>query len=256
MKHYDTSYNMLLVVLSYVVSVMGSFAALLSSRRMIRSIGTARLGWLAAAALCIGGGGVWSMHFIGMSAFQIDGAMYFDPLLTAASFLAAVVVAGTGIYVANSGDGGKLRLAVAGVFTGCGVAIMHYSGMLAMKTRGHNQWNVGIIVLSFGIAIAVATVALWLTINVKRLSHMLGAAAVMGMAVSGMHYTGMTALRIVEDPKVHIPGTTEPVFTAMITFLVAVIILLPVGYFLATDDSAMAAPAAKKPVGKGDPQAA
>jgi NO-binding membrane sensor protein with MHYT domain len=85
-----------------------------------------------------------------------------------------------------------------GVITGCGVVLMHYSGMSAFRFEGEIHWNYGIIAASCFIAVIVATVAYWilfrlLSIFPNKEFLRIVSAAVMGIAVCGMHYTGMAA---------------------------------------------------------------
>ena len=74
---------------------------------------------------------------------------------------------------------------------------MHYLGMSGMRVEGHLEYNTTTVVLSVVIAIVAATAALWAAVSVKGLLASLGAALVMGIAVSGMHYTGMAAVRCI-----------------------------------------------------------
>ena len=46
------------------------------------------------------------------------------------------------------------------------------------------------------IAVVAATTALWAAVSVRGFLPSLGASVVMGVAVSGMHYTGMAALQV------------------------------------------------------------
>jgi NO-binding membrane sensor protein with MHYT domain len=85
-----------------------------------------------------------------------------------------------------------------GVITGCGVVLMHYSGMSAFRFEGVIVWNYGIIAASCIIAITVATVAYWilfrlLSIFPNKEFLRIVSAGVMAIAVCGMHYTGMVA---------------------------------------------------------------
>jgi NO-binding membrane sensor protein with MHYT domain len=61
-----TSYNLSFVLLSYAISVIGSFVALTAARKIRRPDGQLSHINLAAAGIALGGIGVWSMHFIGM----------------------------------------------------------------------------------------------------------------------------------------------------------------------------------------------
>jgi NO-binding membrane sensor protein with MHYT domain len=88
------------------------------------------------------------------------------------------------------------RLLVAGTLTGLGVALMHYTGMAAMIMPATISYDPGLFGASLAIAVAAATVALWLAFNLRGSLQRLGSAVVMGVAVSGMHYTGMYAVKM------------------------------------------------------------
>jgi len=64
---------------------------------------------------------------------------------------------------------------------------------MAMPAR--MSYNPVLFALSILIAIVAATAALWAALRLRGVGSTLGAAAIMGVAVSGMHYTGMAAMR-------------------------------------------------------------
>ncbi|MEV5890910.1 MHYT domain-containing protein [Nonomuraea fuscirosea] len=157
--------------------------------------------WLVGAAFAIGGTGIWTMHFIAMLGFSVHGSVIrYDVPLTAASAIIAVVVVGMGLFLASHGaargGAGAGFLLGGGVLTGLGVASMHYLGMAAMNMSGMVSYDPVIVTLSVLIAIAAATVALWFTLRVSGALRIGGAALVMGVAVSGMHYTGMYSMSV------------------------------------------------------------
>src|SRR5258707_12214609 len=68
--------------------------------------------------------------------------------------------------------------------------------MAAMRMPAAVAYNPQLFALSIGIAIVAATAALWATLRLSGVWSAFGAAAIMGVAVSGMHYTGMAAMRV------------------------------------------------------------
>src|ERR1700676_4736552 len=181
-----------LVALSILVASFASYTALDLSGHVGPARGFARRMWLAAAALTMGGG-IWSMHFVAMLAFIMPTPMSYDIGLTILSLVVAVFVTGVGFFVISRQSASPLLLVLSGIFMGLGIAGMHYTGMAAM--RGHVELSYGplFVALSLVIAIGASTVALWLTFRTTDLGQKLVAAVVMGLAVSGMHYTGMRA---------------------------------------------------------------
>lgn len=187
------SYHPALVVASFLVSMLGAFVALGAAagiRSGVRSISRFNL---CAAALSLGGVGIWCMHFIGMVAFRIPVRQGYAVLETVVSFVAAVVVSGLAFRYLASRSFSIRRLLVAGPLAGLAVALMHYLGMSGIRFPGYVDWNLALVALSVFIAVAAATAALWLAFHTRRLAHRVLASGVMATAVCTMHYTGMAA---------------------------------------------------------------
>jgi PAS domain S-box-containing protein len=185
------TYNPYLVALSILVASVASYTALDLGGHVAVARGLARRAWLVAAAITMGGG-IWSMHFIGMLAFVVPIPMTYDIGLTALSLVVAIVVTGGGFYVISRGAS-PLRLVLSGIFMGLGIVAMHYTGMAAMQGHAELGYDPLFVALSVIIAIVASTVALWLAFQTTDPWQKLTAALVMGLAVSGMHYTGMRA---------------------------------------------------------------
>ena len=81
---------------------------------------------------------------------------------------------------------------------GSGVAGMHYMGMAAMRMMPGIVYDPWLFALSVVIAIAASGTALWMAFKLRHSVRHVGAmraaaACVMGVAIVGMHYTGMAA---------------------------------------------------------------
>jgi NO-binding membrane sensor protein with MHYT domain len=198
---HNFSYGLLTPALAYLMSFLGSFLALRCTARSRACAGAARARWLLVAAIALGITGIWVMHFIAMLGFTIPGeTIRYSVPITIASMLVAVVVVALGLLIVGFGRAGYRSLLLGGLLTGLGVAAMHYSGMAAMRMPGRMGYNPVIFALSVVIAIGAATAALWAALNLRGIWSTLGAALIMGVAVSGMHYTGMAAMHV------HAPG--------------------------------------------------
>jgi NO-binding membrane sensor protein with MHYT domain len=191
------NYSLLLVALSYLVSVLGSFTAL-QLAVAIPLARTASERWIAvlAAGMAMGVGAIWAMHFIAMLACDMGMPVTYDLPRTALSALIAFAACTTGLMVAGSGTFNWSKLISAGVYMGLGVAGMHYLGMAAMLMAADTSYDGGLVVLSVVIAIVASIAALWLAFNLRGPLQMVGSALVMGVAVCGMHYTGMAAVDV------------------------------------------------------------
>ncbi|MFI6866100.1 MHYT domain-containing protein [Nocardia sp. NPDC050406] len=181
-------------VLAYAMSVIGSALGL---RAAVHARGSRHPGgWLFTAAVALGGCGIWVMHFIAMLGFSIEGArIQYDMPMTLLSAAIAIVVVWIGLSIVVRVPREAVGLPIGGAITGLGVAAMHYLGMYAMHPGAHIQYNTALVVLSVVIAVVAATAALWFMLHVRGFLNTLGSALVMGIAVCGMHYTGMAAMR-------------------------------------------------------------
>jgi len=188
------SYGWLTPLLAYVMSFTGSLLGLQCAMRA--HSGQGQLSWLALAALSIGGAGIWVMHFIAMLGFSVQGAeVRYDVPITVLSALFAIAFTGLGLFLAVRSRPSVAALAGGGTVAGLGIAAMHYTGMAALRTDATIAYQPVPVALSVLIAIAAATGALWFAVRVKGVPSTVGAAAIMALATSGMHYTGMAGLQ-------------------------------------------------------------
>jgi len=203
--HFD--HGWITPTVSYVLSVLGSLLGLTCAVRLraAQSRGERTL-WLILAAVAIGGTAIWSMHFVAMMGFSVVGSpIRYDVGLTVASAIIAVLAVGIGLSIALLGRGARnVRIVAGGVIAGLGVAAMHYTGMAAMEINGDIAYATTRVGLSVGIAVVAAAVALWLTVTVQKPLAIFVSALVMGIAVNGMHFTGMSAMSVTE----HAPDGT------------------------------------------------
>jgi NO-binding membrane sensor protein with MHYT domain len=220
------TYDPYLVALSILVACFASYTALDLSAHVGPARGLARRVWLGAAALTMGGG-IWSMHFVGMLAFIMPMPISYHIGLTALSLVVAIVVTGGGFYIISRQSASLLRLVLSGIFMGLGIAGMHYTGMAAMQGPFELSYEPRLVALSVVIAITASTVALWVAFRTTDLGQKLVAAVVMGLAISGMHYTGMIAAIFTVHGTVHegqvnagLDQTKLALAVAAITFII------------------------------------
>ena len=83
------SYNPWLVLASLLVAVLASYTALNLAGRVAATRGRTARWWLAGGSGAMGVG-VWSMHFLGMLAFNLPILMGYDPKITFLSLLIAI----------------------------------------------------------------------------------------------------------------------------------------------------------------------
>jgi len=199
------NYNSWLVLLSIVVATVASYVALDLASRVAATQGTrSSRYWLFGGALSMGTG-IWSMHFIGMLAFQLPIQMSYNIPITLASLLIAAIASGFALYSISHGSLSWRRLLLAGLLMGIGIAAMHYTGMAAMELNPPVRYSPSIFTASVVIAIVASMVALWIAFQLRTETILsafwkkAGSAVVMGVAITGMHYTGMAAAVFAPD---------------------------------------------------------
>ncbi|MEV6162169.1 MHYT domain-containing protein [Streptomyces sp. NPDC052052] len=214
MGHLDHStFGWLTPALSYLMACIGAALGLSCTMRALDATGRSRRNWLITAASAIGSG-IWTMHFIAMLGFGVTGTdiRYHVPL-TLLSLLGAMVVVGGGVFAVGYSRDRDRALLIGGIATGLGVASMHYLGMAALRLHGTIHYDPLRVVLSIVIAVAAATAALWAALNIRSTRAVALASAVMGAAVSSMHYTGMFAVSVQVEPSAQeLPGATAMQF--------------------------------------------
>ncbi len=196
----QTTWNILLMFLSVLVAIIGSFTALTHAERMRATTGRAATLWMIAGSLTLGMT-VWSMHFIGMLAWQLPIPIPYDLALTMLSAVPAIAAALLGFYVLRKTVIRTRRIVVSGLLMGAGISAMHYTGMAALKMTPTISYDPLILALSVAIATISAWGALLMMYRGDRIKlpplprFMLGAVS-MGVAISGMHYVAMSGLHI------------------------------------------------------------
>ena len=214
-------YNFSLVALSIVIAIVASFVALdLASRVVAVRGGRSAPYWRAGGAVSLGTG-IWAMHFIGMLAFSLPISISYDISLTLLSLLIAMLASRWALYTVSCDRLSYRRLIMAGMVMGAGFVGMHYVGMEAMRMQPRITYDPLYFSLSVLIAILAATAALWIcfqlrleTLGTALWKKILGALT-MGAAITGMHYTGMTAASFAEGSICAVtPQSFDPTWMA------------------------------------------
>ncbi|MBB3284197.1 MHYT domain-containing protein [Mitsuaria sp. BK037] len=194
--HYDGA----LVLLSLAVASLTSALALQVAGMAKPATGWRRQSILATGALALGGG-IWSMHFIGMLAFQLCAQIAFNAHVTAASMVPALIASWVALALLSRRELDRWRLVAGGVLVGAGIGTMHYTGMAAMEMSAALRYDPAWFGASIVVAVLLAMLALWIRFGLAgRLSRPWAIAlggVVMGGAIAGMHYTAMGAARFV-----------------------------------------------------------
>jgi NO-binding membrane sensor protein with MHYT domain len=197
----EASYNPWLVGLSIVVAMVVAYTALKLAARVADAAGSAGRLWLVGGAVAMGMG-IWSMHFIGMLAFSVDIPLRYGILKTLLSLVIAIITSGFALAIASRPQLSLARLAISSLVMGAGISAMHYSGMSAIQIVPIITYQPWLVLASIAIAVGASFAALWLAFKLRSgRSRLIGlargaAAVIMGLAISGMHYTAMAASKL------------------------------------------------------------
>lgn len=190
------SYGVVTPLVAYLMACLGGALGLRCTTRAMLVAHSWRPAWLALGSAAIGSG-IWTMHFVAMMGFSVkETPIHYDKPLTYASLGLAIVMVGVGIFIVGYRGATGTALFTGGTITGLGIASMHYLGMAGLRLNGSLQYDTVMVAASVVTGVVAATSALWAAGQVRGFLWSVGASLVMGLAVSGMHYTGMAALTV------------------------------------------------------------
>jgi diguanylate cyclase (GGDEF)-like protein len=236
-----------LAAVSVLVAIVAAYLALDLVQRSVGRPPPRRRLLVGAGGLTMGLG-IWSMHFIGMTALHMPMPMSYEPLLVALSLLAAVLGSVVALAVVALRRPSLRALLSAATFMALAIASMHYLGMASMEMAAHITWNAWLVVASLAIAWVASLLALWLVVQIGSRRVRLGirrrslAAVVLGLGVSGMHYTAMAAASFHEEMDAMSHGSvSSDALTIPLAIGAALMLAILLGGAAADQRSAMTA---------------
>ncbi|MFN4117736.1 PAS domain S-box protein [Acidovorax sp.] len=213
------------VALAIASSIMALHLAGMARRAPERS--TRRL-IILSGSLALGGG-VWSMHFVGMLAFDLCASGDFNPWITMGSVVPSLLASWVALHVLAQAQVSGRSLLLSGTLVGAGIGLMHYAGMAASQFAPVMRYDVAGFVASLVFAVAVACLALWVHFRLARWARLPGWVAaslggvVMGLAIAGMHYIAMAAVRVVAPVAEAAGASTHAGYLALAIAMVALL---------------------------------
>ena len=241
-------YNPWLLALSIAIAILASYTALDVSGRIRAATGRTRKYWLAGGGFAMGMG-IWSMHFIGMIAMHTEHSVTYDVTITLISILPALAASGFALYMIARGELSPRILAISGLLMAVGIGAMHYIGMAAMQINPPLRYDATFFALSILVAIAASISALWIGFQQysaeslgKSAARKISSAVLMGLAIAGMHYTGMSATHVLPADGTSLGNASglDPEFIAVIAGFATFMVLL-LTYVVAFYDARLAA---------------
>jgi signal transduction histidine kinase/ActR/RegA family two-component response regulator len=195
-----TQHDWRLVLLAGGVCLLTSIAAINLFHRAISTAGRTRLLWLLTTAAGAGYG-IWATHFIAMLAFSTGLPTGYDVVLTLVSLLAAAIVTGAG-FALSTAVGRVPAMWGGGIAVGLGIAVMHYTGMMALQIAGYISWQADLVIASIVFGVALSVAAMGVALSGRDVSATLVSALLLALAILTHHFTGMAAAEITPDPTV------------------------------------------------------
>jgi NO-binding membrane sensor protein with MHYT domain len=90
------------------------------------------------ASAAFSGGGIATMHYIGMSALHASAHLEHDPVFVAASVVIAIGASGLALWLAD-GRGARPPLVISAIAFGAAIAGMHYTAMAGLAVFPHTS---------------------------------------------------------------------------------------------------------------------
>ena len=191
-------HNLWLVFLAAAICVITATSGLSLLRRGWR-LGAGR--W-ALTAGAVTGFGIWSTHFVAMLGYMPSAAMDYRFVPTFGSLMLAMMMMTASFATAYRRERGRNGW-WAGLIAGGGVAAMHYLGTSALDAPVKLAFRTDLVVASLVLAVVPFGLALRWAQGGRALWQQVALATV---AVSGLHFTGMAAIRLTPARVAHGEG--------------------------------------------------
>src|SRR5690242_260251 len=159
MARIPASYDLRLVLLSIALAILAAYTALEFAGRIRVTEGHGKSIWLTGGAVAMGSG-TWAMHYTGMLAYRLPIPVWYHVPTVILSLLAGILASLIGLFVVSR-KRMALRDSIAGsVLMGAGIAVMHYTGMAAMRLSAMHHYNPLLFAASILLAVGMSLAAL------------------------------------------------------------------------------------------------
>ncbi|HWX50403.1 MAG TPA: EAL domain-containing protein [Roseomonas sp.] len=210
-----------LVLLAALVGLAGTLVALGVLGRAKQVRGLSRGGWLLLAGMS-GGSAIWCTHFVAMLAYTASPALGFQPMLTLASLVVAMLACSVSFTLAIRHRPGAPLL--GGALVGLGSSAMHYLGMAAFGAGGVLAYDALLVFLSVLLAAAFSMAALHRTLRLQGWRGWLEGGLLFSLGIVGLHFTGMGAILVLPGPLASPASGADQAPLALAVGLVALMV--------------------------------
>jgi signal transduction histidine kinase/ActR/RegA family two-component response regulator len=196
-------HDLRLVVLAALTCALGCSAAFGFHIRGLKAPGASRWAWIVLTGVSAGCG-VWATHFIAMLAYLPQMPTGYELSTTALSLVIAIVGMGAGFAVPVLQPGRTIAWA-GGALVGLSVAAMHFMGIDAMRASAQVQWDLAYVIVAVAIGMLGGAAAFEARLRLNGRAGWVAPATILLLGIVGLHFTAMTALKLVPDPSLAIP---------------------------------------------------
>lgn len=197
-------YDPRLVTLTVAIAMIAAFTALNTVQRVTVTSSLVARTWLGTGALVVGAG-VWTAQYFSMLAFRLPIIVVHHLPTMLFALCLTIVTCFFALWLASGPRLGAMRLTVVGLCLGLGLAGMQFTGVIAMQIVPAIHFDAKQLALSFGLAVTASWILLVAAFATRQartigmLAARAGTGILAGVAISGAHFTGMTAVLFDED---------------------------------------------------------
>lgn len=182
-------HNGWLVLASLMVALMAGFTGFTLTNGLARVSESQRKIAVALAAVALGGG-IWSMHFVGMLGLQLPFAFFYDPAVTLASALLAILVVGVALLILHFWHRTTATVLLAGMIVGLGVVAMHLTGMAGLEMCQAEHTVFGLILALF-LSCGLNAACFWIAYHQRDRRNLLWGTLCFGVSVFSVHFVAL-----------------------------------------------------------------
>lgn len=194
-----TQHDYRLVLLAALICAAAAVTSFKIYAHVGVSQGRRRLALIFLTGVC-SAAGIWATHFVAMLAYEPSFPTAYDPIMTAASLLGAMITATVGFALAASGS--RWHPASGGALIGTGIGLMHYTGMQALIVPGTLHWDMTLVAASIATGGVMTSTSVLVFHKWSHRRALWVCSGLLTLGICGLHFTGMGAVTILPDPTI------------------------------------------------------
>jgi NO-binding membrane sensor protein with MHYT domain len=214
-----------LVILSTTIAILGAFtAAVLTSNIAAHTGGEGRMRVLMAALSL--GGSLWAISFVGLLAIDGPINLAYNPLLLAASALAAIAGCTVALFMLWPKENRtEARFPWAVAILGAGIAATNYCGIFAIAgSRLRFSWFLTLICVA--VSMQAALIILWFLFKTRGIVATIFGTLVLGLSITATHYAAVASTSGLDETLFAIPPDTSGISGSFLAWAATIMMYL------------------------------